>query len=99
MNTKLIIFVYRFAAFRHIGVKIEWSGSGLDEVGVDAATGIVRIKINPKHFRPSEVDQLLGDATKARNKFGWQPQISFQVSSFIHKFIPISCITVPKCYN
>jgi GDPmannose 4,6-dehydratase len=53
-------------------------GEGLDEVGVDKNTGRTVIKVNPKYFRPAEVETLLGDATKAKEKLGWEPKISFQ---------------------
>ena len=59
-------------AFAFKGIKIEWSGEGLSEVGKDAADGTTRIKISPKYFRPCEVEFLLGDATKAREKLGWK---------------------------
>jgi GDPmannose 4,6-dehydratase len=62
-------FVEKAFAFK--GITIEWSGEGMNEVGKDAATGITRVKINPKYFRPCEVDFLLGDSTKAREKLGW----------------------------
>lgn len=65
------------AAFDVIGRKIEWRGQGVDEVGVEKGTDVVRIKINPKYFRPTEVDLLLGDATKAREELGWKPKVSF----------------------
>ena len=58
-------------AFAFKGIKIEWSGVGLSEVGKDAVDGTTRVKINPKHFRPCEVDFLLGDSTKARERLGW----------------------------
>jgi len=58
-------------AFAFKGITIKWSGTGLHEVGKDAQTGETRVKINPKYFRPCEVDFLLGDATKAREKLGW----------------------------
>ena len=58
-------------AFAFKGIKIEWSGEGLSEVGKDAVDGTTRVKINPKHFRPCEVDFLLGDSTKARERLGW----------------------------
>jgi GDPmannose 4,6-dehydratase len=64
-------------AFRCVGRSIEWQGSGVDEVAVEKATGKVRIRINPKFFRPTEVDLLLGDASKARRELGWKPKISF----------------------
>lgn len=58
-------------AFAFKGIKIEWSGEGLSEVGKDAVDGTTRVKINPKHFRPCEVDFLLGDSSKARQRLGW----------------------------
>lgn len=61
-------------AFAFKGIVIEWSGEGVNEIGKDAATGITRVKINAKYFRPCEVDFLLGDATKAREKLGWSFQ-------------------------
>ena len=65
-------------SFDYAGMKIEWSGSGLDEVGVDAASGRVVVRIDPEFFRPSEVDLLLGDATKAKQKLGWVASTSFE---------------------
>jgi GDPmannose 4,6-dehydratase len=68
-------FVEQVAA--RLDMRIEWRGSGVDEVGVDANTGRVVVRVDPRYFRPTEVDTLLGDATKARTKLGWQPQVSF----------------------
>ncbi|WPZ36186.1 GDP-mannose 4,6-dehydratase [Thalassobaculum sp. OXR-137] len=65
-------------SFEYAGMKIEWSGSGLDEVGVDAGSGRVVVRIDPEFFRPSEVDLLLGDATKAKEKLGWVASTSFE---------------------
>ncbi|GLV42776.1 GDP-mannose 46-dehydratase [Carabus blaptoides fortunei] len=65
------------SSFRHIGKEIEWDGSGVNEVGKEKGTGIVRIRVNPKYFRPTDVDLLLGDATKAKEKFGWSPKVTF----------------------
>ncbi|XP_064640016.1 GDP-mannose 4,6 dehydratase-like isoform X2 [Lineus longissimus] len=65
-------------SFRHIGVEIEWSGSDVDEVGKDKATGKVRIRIDPKYYRPTEVQELLGDSTKARTKLNWKPKYDFK---------------------
>src|SRR5690242_679954 len=62
-------FVTRAAS--RLGMKIEWRGSGLDEQGLDTQSGRVIVKIDPRYFRPTEVDTLLGDATKARSKLGW----------------------------
>jgi GDPmannose 4,6-dehydratase len=58
-------------AFAFKGINIEWRGKGLGEVGVDTADGTVRVKINPKYFRPCEVEFLLGDSSKARERLGW----------------------------
>ena len=60
------------------GFNIEWQGEGLDEVGIDTTTGKTIIRVNPKYFRPAEVESLLGDSTLARNELGWKPKYSFQ---------------------
>ena len=59
-------------------MKIVWEGEGLDEVGIDTNTGKTVIKVDPKYFRPAEVETLLGDASKAKEKLGWEPKISFK---------------------
>ncbi len=64
-------------AFAKVGITVEWSGTGVDEVGKDAATGKVIVKINKDFFRPAEVDLLIGDPTKAETKLGWVRQIPF----------------------
>ena len=64
-------------AFAGIGRRIEWRGEGRDEVGLDAASGDVLVEVDPGYFRPTEVDLLLGDPTKARTKLGWKHRISF----------------------
>jgi GDPmannose 4,6-dehydratase len=68
-------FVTRAGA--ELGMSVEWRGSGLEEQGVDVKSGRTIVKIDPRYFRPTEVDTLLGDATKARTKLGWKPEISF----------------------
>lgn len=65
------------ASFSIIDRKIEWKGEGLKEVGIEAGTDIVRVKINPKYFRPTEVDLLLGDSSKAQKELGWKPKVTF----------------------
>jgi GDPmannose 4,6-dehydratase len=60
-----------------LGMNIQWQGSGVKEEGIDTNTGRAVVKIDPRYFRPTEVDALLGDATRARTKLGWQPEISF----------------------
>jgi GDPmannose 4,6-dehydratase len=64
-------------AARELGNEIRWEGKGADEHGVDAKTGRVVVRIDPRYFRPTEVDSLLGDSSKARTKLGWTPQVSF----------------------
>ena len=61
-------------AFKEVGIELCWEGEGVDEKGVDVATGKVLVEVDPKYFRPAEVDQLLGDPTKAKTKLGWNPQ-------------------------
>ena len=63
---------------KYFGFKIEWQGEGLDEIGVDKYSGKTLVKVNPKYYRPTEVEQLLGDPSKARNVLGWEPEISFK---------------------
>jgi GDPmannose 4,6-dehydratase len=62
----------------YFGMNIVWEGEGLGEVGIDKTTGRTVIKVNPKYFRPAEVETLLGDATKAKANLGWEPKISFK---------------------
>lgn len=64
-------------AFKFAGIEIEWKGTGVDEVGIDKATGNVVVKINPKFFRPAEVEVLLGNPEKAEKLLGWKREISF----------------------
>lgn len=63
-------------AFRTIGVGIEWQGIGIEEKGINAATGEILIEVDARYFRPTEVDLLLGDATKAKEKLKWKPEVS-----------------------
>ena len=65
-------------AFAEAGRAIRWQGEGADEVGVDAATGAALVRIDPRYFRPTEVDTLVGDAAKARNVLGWSPTLGFR---------------------
>jgi GDPmannose 4,6-dehydratase len=64
-------------AFARVGLPLRWSGAGLDEKG-HAADGRVLVEIDPEFFRPAEVDALIGDATKARERLGWTPTTSFE---------------------
>ena len=60
-------------AFKEAGIELRWEGSGVDEKGIDVQTGKVLVEVDPKYFRPAEVEQLLGDPTKARTVLGWNP--------------------------
>jgi GDPmannose 4,6-dehydratase len=64
--------------FARLGMPLEWRGRGVDEKGIDTASGKVVIQIDPKYFRPAEVDLLLGDPTKARTRLGWELKTSFE---------------------
>jgi GDPmannose 4,6-dehydratase len=66
-------------AFAEVGIRIEWRGEGVKEEGVDAKTGIVRVAVDPRYFRPTEVETLLGDPTKANEKLGWRARTSLAV--------------------
>ncbi len=66
-------------AFARAGINLRWEGSGLDEKGIDTDTGRILVEVDPRFFRPAEVEQLLGDPTKARTTLGWNPRkTSFQ---------------------
>jgi GDPmannose 4,6-dehydratase len=64
-------------AFAHIGRAIAWRGRGVEEKGVEHSTGKVLVEVDPRYFRPTEVDSLVGDASKARAKLGWKHKTSF----------------------
>lgn len=64
-------------AFAEVGRRIEWRSKGVDETGVDAKSGKTVVRIDPTYFRPTEVDLLIGDASKAREQLGWKPKRSF----------------------
>lgn len=64
-------------AFAQVDISIEWRGSGSEEKGIEASSGRVLIEIDPRYFRPTEVDILVGDASKARSKLGWHHKVSF----------------------
>jgi GDPmannose 4,6-dehydratase len=64
--------------FDRLGMPLKWQGSGLEEVGIDSVTGRTVIRIDPKYFRPAEVDLLLGDPAKAKRELGWELKTSFE---------------------
>ena len=65
-------------AFARLGHPIEWRGKGVDEVGIDTSTGKTVVRIDPRYFRPAEVEQLMGDPSKAKAKLGWVPEVKFE---------------------
>ena len=64
-------------AFSHVGIDIQWQGSGIDEIGINKSNGKTIVKINPQFFRPAEVEVLLGNPEKAEKSLGWKREISF----------------------
>ena len=75
-------------AFKEVGINLRWEGEGINEKGIDNETNTVLIEVDPKYFRPTEVDQLLGDPTKAMEKLGWNPtQTPFEtlVKEMVHE--------------
>jgi GDPmannose 4,6-dehydratase len=66
------------SAGSQLGVILEWKNNGVDEIGVDSQSGRTVVKVDPRYFRPTEVETLLGDATKAYQKLGWRAETSFE---------------------
>ncbi|SNX52926.1 GDP-mannose 4,6-dehydratase [Thermoanaerobacterium sp. RBIITD] len=64
-------------AFKYVGINLEWKGSGIEEKGIDKRTGKILVEVDPRYFRPTEVDLLIGDPTKAKEKLKWKPKVSF----------------------
>ncbi len=81
-------------AFGHVGIDVEWKGQGMDEIGVDKATGKTIVTINPKFFRPAEVEVLLGDPAKAEKVLGWKREISF--SQLVERMVKNDMALVEK---
>jgi GDPmannose 4,6-dehydratase len=65
-------------AAEELGMNIVWQGSGLDEVGIERKSGKTIVRVDPRYFRPTEVETLLGDPSKAKEKLGWEPKITFE---------------------
>ncbi len=84
-------------AFREVGIELEWRGEGVDEKGCDKSTGRVLVEVDPKYFRPAEVEQLLGDPTKAKQTLGWNPRkTSFE--ELVHIMVEHDMKFVRKLY-
>ena len=65
-------------AFKEAGIELEFKGEGIDEKGYDKNTGKILVEVDPRYFRPTEVDLLLGDNAKAREKLGWEPKYNLK---------------------
>lgn len=76
VSTSVRDFVYN--SFRHAGINLRFEGEGVNEVGICEETGRVLVEVNPRYFRPTEVDFLLGDASKAKRELGWEPKVSLE---------------------
>lgn len=81
-------------AFTHVGRTIAWSGTGVDEKGVDPSTGKVLVEVDPRYFRPTEVDLLLGDPSKAHERLGWVHKTSFR--DLVHEMVDYDMLAVAE---
>jgi GDPmannose 4,6-dehydratase len=84
-------------AFGQVGRKVVWRGTGKDEQGVDAKSGEVLVEIDPRYFRPAEVDALLGDPSKARNKLGWSHKTTFR--ELVREMVEADLVEVDREYR
>jgi GDPmannose 4,6-dehydratase len=84
-------------AFSYVDITIEWQGSGINEKGIDSATGEVMVEIDAAYFRPTEVDILLSNPTKAREKLGWVAEISFD--ELIQEMVKSDLVLVESEYR
>jgi GDPmannose 4,6-dehydratase len=67
------------ACFKHVGIEIEWQGKDAEEVGINKANGKTVVRVDPRYYRPTEVDLLIGDASKAKEKLGWEPTYNLEM--------------------
>ena len=64
-------------AFKHVKIKVKWKGKGIKEVGYNSANNQILVKVDPKYFRPTDINELRGDYSKARRELGWKPKTTF----------------------
>ncbi len=79
-------------AFRCIGIEVGWIGTGINEKGIDKNNGKILIEVDRRYFRPTEVDLLIGDSAKAKNKLGWEPKVKFK--NLVRIMVESDCKTV-----
>jgi len=76
-GTQFSVRDFVLASGKLLGMTIEWQGQGVDEVGIDTESGSTLVRVDPRYFRPTEVETLLGDPSKARERLGWSAETSF----------------------
>jgi GDPmannose 4,6-dehydratase len=88
-------------AFREVAIDIEWRGAGVDETGVDAATGRPLVEIDPRYFRPTEVDRLCGDPRKAAEKLGWRHETSLEdlIAEMVRDDVSVARLALPSSFS
>jgi GDPmannose 4,6-dehydratase len=88
-------------AFRKVGINLEWKGELVEEVGIDSSNGRVLVEIDPRYFRPTEVDLLIGDPTKAHEKLGWRHQTNLDdlIAEMVREDLKIMARSVPPAHN
>jgi GDPmannose 4,6-dehydratase len=85
-------------AFRRVGVDLEWRGQGVEERGIDTANGHTLVEVDPRYFRPTEVELLVGDPTKAREKLGWSHEVKLDelLAEMVREDLKIMARDVPQ---
>jgi len=88
-------------AFRRVGIDLEWRGRGVEEKGIDAATGRTLVEVDPRYFRPTEVDLLIGDPTKAREKLGWTHEVKLDelLAEMVREDLKVMARQVPQAQH
>jgi GDPmannose 4,6-dehydratase len=88
-------------AFLKVGINLEWKGELVEEVGIDSSNGRVLVEIDPRYFRPTEVDLLIGDPTKAHEKLGWRHQTNLDdlIAEMVRDDLKIMARSVPPAHN
>ena len=81
-------------AFREAGIELKFEGEGENEQGIEVSTGRVLVKVDPRYYRPTEVETLLGDPKKAKEKLGWEPKTPF--GDLIHEMVACDLIEAEK---